>query len=192
MAACPSSSSCVFSAAVEPSLVKRIKFASAFPYCKGGKHEECAIYGRMRSGSDIPVNLMPDGSLGDYRDDVGQSAVSRASGTRFLVVDDSPVFATIAANTIKLRFPHAEVIQCHSYQEAEPELMRGGFSLIISGNGLGAGKTFRDIRHITMAPMVLFTGWPPAASEVPAGCRVVKKDAGPEALRSAIEGLMGA
>lgn len=192
MAGCPSISSCVFSASVEPNLVKRIRFASAFPYCKGGRHAECALYQRMETGDPVPTNLMPDGTVGDYRDDVAAASAARSSGSRFLVVDDSPVFATIAANTLKLRFPHAEVVQCHSFEEAEPELKNGAFSLVVSGNGLGAGKTFKDVRRMTMAPMVLFTGWPPSPADVPAGCRVVKKDAGPEALRSAIEGLIGA
>lgn len=192
MAACPNSSSCVFSASVEPSLVKRVRFASAYPYCKGGRHAECAIYRKMEFGEQVPRNLLPDGGIGDYLEDSGPSARKASSGTRFLVVDDSPVFATIAANTVRMRFPNAEVVQCHSFDEAEPELLGSGFSLIVSGHGLGGGRSFKDVRRLSTAPMVLFTGWPPAAADVPAGCRVVKKDAGPEALRAAIEGLIGA
>ena len=90
-----------------------------------------------------------------------------------------------------MRYPNAEVVQCHSFEEAEPELKASPFSLIVSGHGLGGGHNFRDVRRLSTAPMVLFTGWPPAASDIPAGCSVVKKDAGPEALRTAIEGLLG-
>lgn len=190
--ACPKTSSCVFASAVEPSLVKRVRFASAFPYCKGGRHEECALYAILERGESVPSNLMPDGSYADYLDRHSAPTRARGGAARFLVVDDSPVFATIAANTLRLRFPNAEVVQCHSFQEAEPELKGAGFALIVSGNGLGGGHSFRDVRRLTTAPMVLFTGWPPAAADVPAGCKVVKKDAGPEALRAAIEGLVGA
>lgn len=189
--ACPKSSSCVFAASVEPSIIKRIRFASAYPYCRGGMHAECALFALLEQGETIPSNLMPDGSHGDYLESGVAPVRGTTSGTRFLVIDDSPVFATIAANTLRLRFPNAEVVQCSSFVEAEPELKGSGFSLIVSGNRLGGGYNYRDVRRLSAAPMVLFTGWPPAPGDVPAGCRVVKKDAGPEALRAAIEGLVG-
>ena len=69
MAACPRSSTCAFHITVEPSIVKRVRYASVFPYCKGGRHEECAIFTKMLSGAPVPRNLMPDGLIGDYMDD---------------------------------------------------------------------------------------------------------------------------
>lgn len=189
MSPCPNASACTFSASVEPYLVKRIRFASAFPYCKGGKHDECALYMRIRSGDAIPANLLPDGSFGDYREDT-QRVADRVGGTRILVVDDSPIFATIAANTARLCYPGAEVLECHSFEEAEPELRGAGFSLIVSGNGLGGGRSVHDVRRLSMAPIVLFTGMPPAEADTPAGSRIVTKGAGPEALRHAMEALL--
>lgn len=189
MSPCPDASACAFSTSVEPNMVKRIRFAFAFPYCKGGKHEECALYTRMQRGETVPSNLLPDGGTGDYREDAPRVA-DRAHGTRILVVDDSPIFATIAANTARLCYPGADVVQCHSFEEAEPELKGAGFSLIVSGNGLGGGRSVHDVRRLSMAPIVLFTGRPPAEADTPVGSRVVTKGAGPEALRLAMEALL--
>lgn len=188
---CPRAAACIFHEVVEPSIVKRVKYAAAYPYCRGGRHGECALYARLERREPIPRNLMPDGSYGDYLEPGKEQQRARAAGsTRFLVVDDSPVFATIAANTLRMRYPGAEVVQCHSFEEAEAALKRGDVTLIVSGHGLGGGKSFRDLRRLSGAPMVLFTGWPPAPHEVPAGCWVVTKDSGPEALRAAIEGVL--
>lgn len=187
---CPRAAACIFHEVVEPSIVKRIRYAAAYPYCRGGRHGECALYVRLERNESIPPNLMPDGSYGDYLEPAREQR-PRAAGTRFLVVDDSPVFATIAANTLRMRYPGTEVVQCHSFEEAEAALKHGDVTLIVSGHGLGRGKSFRDLRRLSAAPMVLFTGWPPAPHEVPAGCCVVTKDSGPEALRAAIEGVLG-
>ncbi len=188
---CPKSSACVFAATVERSIVKRVRYSAAYPYCRGGRHDECALYIALGRGESVPHNLMPDGSVSDYLEE-GASSTHVRGANRFLVVDDSPVFATIAANSIRLRYPNAQVVQCHSFDEAAQELAAGRFTLIVSGNGLGGGKTFQDIRRLSLAPMVLFTGWPPAETDVPDGCRVVKKDAGPDALSAAITSLVGA
>lgn len=193
MGACPQTSTCVFFSAIEPSLVKRIKFASAFPYCRGGRHEECAIRSYVVAGDDAPEGLLPDGMRGDYlgSDDSAGNQRAVSSSTRFLVVDDSPVFATIAANAMRQQYPEAEVVCCHSFDDAEPTLRDSSYSLVVSGNGLGGGRTVHDVRRLTFAPIVLFTGRAPAESEMPANSRVVAKGAGPEALRLAVESLLG-
>jgi hypothetical protein len=194
MSECTKSASCVFYQSVEPSLVKRIRFAGAFPYCRGGRHDECAIHVRIEAGDPIPPNLMPDGTTGDYLDEAASASatVSSARGKRFLVVDDSPVFAALAANALRQNFPEADVVQCHAFDEAESHLGAGEFALVVSGNGLGGGRTVADVRRLTFAPIVLFTGRPVPADQMPSNSRLVQKGAGPEALRLAAESLLGA
>lgn len=198
MAHCPQSESCAFYQAIEPSIVKRIKFASAFPYCKGDKFAECAIRSRMISGREVPSDLLPDGSAGDYLDEPRQGASpilaeSRSAGTAgscFLVVDDSPVFAIIAANAIKQHVSGAEVEVCATFDEAEAVIRSKGIRLVVSGYGLGDGRNVLDVRRLTEAPILVFTGRPGEDRELPARSRVVAKGAGPDALRGALEYLL--
>ena len=91
---------------------------------------------------------------------------------------------------MRQRFPGAEVVQCHSFEEAEPRLRDQRFSLVVSGTGLGGNRSAHDVRRMTSAPIVLFTGRTPQGPEVPANACVVAKDAGPNALREAIEGML--
>lgn len=199
MAHCPQSDTCSFFQAIEPSIVKRIKFASAFPYCKGDKFTECAIRSRMNSGRDVPSDLLPDGSAGDYLDAARPGAISAThggghavgtAGSCFLVVDDSPVFAIIAANAIKQHVAGAEVEVCASFDEAEAVIRSKGIRLVVSGYGLGDGKTVIDVRRLTEAPILIFTGRPGEDRELPRRSRIVAKGAGPEALRGALDHLL--
>lgn len=195
MSECSQSRACVFSQSIGSSIVKRIRFASAYPYCRGERSEECALLGYMQRGESVPPNLLPDGSTGDYLEGyTAPGSASQAAGGssgRFLVVDDSMVFASIATNVIRQRFPDADVVQCHSYVEAEPRLREGRFSLIISGNGIGGGRTVHDVRLLSLAPIVVFTGRPLEDSDLPSNSRLVTKAAGPGALRQAVEVLLG-
>jgi hypothetical protein len=196
MAHCPQSGTCTFYQAIEPSIVKRIKFASAFPYCKGDKFAECALYSRVISGRDVPTDLLPDGSAGDYLDSPSEQAarvggpVAGTAGSCFLVVDDSPVFAIIAANAIKQHISGAVVEVCATFGEAEAVIRSKGIKLVISGYGLGDGKTVLDVRRMTEAPILVFTGRPGEDRELPHRSRVVAKGAGPDALRGALDHLL--
>jgi len=189
MGVCPKSDGCAFHANVEASLVKRIRFASAFPYCKGGRHDECALHRMMADGRSVPSGLLPDGGEGDYVDSLPSSSASSA-GRRFLVVDDSPVFATLAANAIRDHVKGCEVQVCSNYSDAEGAIRGGNPDMIVSGFGVGGGKTVFDVRQLTQAPIVVFTGRPCAEADLPHNARLVRKDAGPEALRMSIDVLL--
>jgi DNA-binding NarL/FixJ family response regulator len=103
-----------------------------------------------------------------------------------LVVDDSPIFAMIAANAVTYHMPHAKVACCGSYREAEALLRTSHFETVVSGFGIGSGHTVHDIRRITEAPIVVLTGRPEGQVDAPTNSRVVQKGTGPEALRMAI------
>lgn len=181
MAACPLSDDCVFHQTVEPSILKRIKYASVYPYCRGGGHEECALYPQIANARPVSRNLLPDGSIGDYIDEEGPAA----SRWRFLIIEDSPVYAALVSSTISTHFADSEIVRELSYETAVERVMRETFSAIVCGYGLGGDRTAHDVRSLTAAPLVVLTGRP-GNLELPHGSRMVLKGAGPEALATAI------
>lgn len=195
MAACPLHDTCVFYRTVEPSIVLKMKYASSYPYCKGGRHGDCAISVLMTSGQAVPNDLLPDGERADYAGSGSSHPVTRtasSAGSDYLVVEDSPVFATIAANAVRQHFPGANVRVCTNFEDATRVIREGGARLVISGYGLGSGKTVLDLRALTSAPILIFTGRPTEDRELPSASRVVTKGAGPDALHQAMDSLLGA
>lgn len=185
MAACPSSRSCPFHVAVEPSLIKRVKYSSAYPYCRGGMHEQCALYAIIERGERVPHDLLPNGTSGAYQDET-----RAASHAGYLVIEDSPVFATIAGHAIRSRVPHADVVECNSFSDAEEHLLSSDLRLVVCGYGVGEGKTAHDVRRMTSAPLVVLTGMPEDEIDVPSGARIVFKMSGPDALKAAIDAAL--
>lgn len=181
MSVCPQHVSCPFYRSVEPSIVKRIRFASAYHYCRGGGASDCAIHRLLVSGARVPSDLQPGGERVPYGETSAPTAAVRA-----LVVDNSPIFAMIAANAVEFHLPGAEVVTCHDFAEARRQLAAGDFSVVICGYGLGDGKTAHDLRTLSTAPMVLLTGRPESHVDRPPNAQVVQKGAGADALRSAI------
>lgn len=177
--ACPRTNQCVFHLTVEPSIVKRVRYAALFPYCRGGQHESCALHAAMRDDLEIPVNLMPDGTVGDYLED---HEVCRMR--RFLIIEDSPIFASLTSSCITATFKGAQIVRKTSFESALEDLGRD-YAAIVCGFGLGDGKTAHDIRTHTEAPMVVLTGRPDHV-ELPRGARRVGKSEGPEALAAAL------
>lgn len=181
--ACPRSESCVFHRIVEPSIMKRVRYASVYSYCRGGQHEECALHAALTAGHEVKTNLMPDGSIGDYIEDEVACAVRR-----FLIIEDSPVFAALASSCITTHFKGAHVVRRSSFDAAAEELHQE-YTAIVCGFGLGGGRTAHDVRARTEAPMVILTGRPDHI-ELPRRARRVNKGEGPEALASALRSCL--
>lgn len=191
MASCPQVESCPFFGAVQPSLVKRLKYASAYPFCKGGIHESCVLYPTVSRGLHPPADTLPDGTRDHYIEHKSSTAVADSGRPTYVVVEDSPVFATIATNTVRAFIgPNADVVQCLSYEEAEPHLLSSDVRLVVCGYGIGNGRTAHDLRRLSDAPMVLMTGRVGQIHE-PAHSVVVEKNAGPDRLKAAIAEIMG-
>ncbi len=184
MAACLYSVDCVFHRTVEPSIAKRIRYASSFVFCRGGREEECAIRGLLSRGATVPGNLMPDGTTGDYLPDA-----TVAIRPRFLVIEDSPVFAALAASTLSRHFSGAEIVRHATFGAAEPDLRAGDHSAIVCGYGLGEGKTVHHVRELSSAPIVVLTGRPDQL-QLPHRSRMVAKSAGPDALAAALRSIL--
>lgn len=180
---CQQTATCVFYKAVEPSIVKRMKYVGVYSYCRGGQHEECAIYRAVRSGVPVAHNLLPDGSIGDYADD----AVSSQKHS-FLIIEDSPIFAAITSSTISSHFPGARIVRKTSFATALEDLAND-HAAIVCGFGLGGEHTAHDVRRHTKSPIVVLTGRPDHI-ELPHGARRVNKGDGPEALASAIKSCL--
>ncbi len=181
---CDRTSACPFHAVVEPSIAKRVKYASSYPYCKGGRHESCAIRRLLVQDRMVPRNLMPEGGTGDYAGESGGSYV-RPSANRFLVIEDSPIFAALAASVIQAHFRGAEVVRRLSFEDAADELRSAAITAVVCGYGLGGDRTAHDVRRLTAAPMVILTGRP-GDVQPPTRAQVVEKSAGPEALANAL------
>lgn len=180
--ACPRAEACAFHQAVEPSIIKRVKYANVYAYCRGGDHGKCALYSKMEAGLPVATNLMPDGTIGDYTD---TGVVAR----RFLIIEDAPIFAALASSTIADHFQGSEIVRRTSYETAADDLRSSTFSAIVCGFGLGGDKTVHDVRRVTSAPIVVLTGRL-GHIDAPYGSQVVAKGAGPEALASALRSVM--
>ena len=181
MARCPQSESCTFYRTVEPSIAKRIKYASSYPYCNSGRHESCALHPFLDVGQTPPPDMLPNGEIAEYADEGREGP-----GLKVIVLEDSAVFATFAAQVVTTCLPGASVVRCESYADAANQLREGTCGLIVCGFGVGDGRTAHDVRRLTAAPMVVLTGHPGREGDLPANSRLVLKGAGPDALRAAI------
>jgi hypothetical protein len=112
--------------------------------------------------------------------------VHGAGGRKFVVIEDSQVFATLTSCAIRTAFPGSHVEEFHSFQDVEMRLRFGDIDVVVCAYGLDAGKTAHDVRALCDAPMVVVTGRPDGI-EPPKDSRVVTKMAGPVALRIAIQ-----
>jgi hypothetical protein len=180
---CPRSDACVFHQVVAPSIIQRVRYASVYSYCRGGQHEECALHEALAAGESVTRNLLPDGSIGDYLEHGDTCSIRR-----FLIIEETPIFAALTASTITNHFAGAQIVRKTSFEDALHELSRE-YHAIVCGYGLGGGRTAHDIRKHTDAPMVILTGRPDEI-DLPARSRRVGKSEGPEALASAIRACL--
>lgn len=110
----------------------------------------------------------------------------------YLIVEDSPVFAALFTNTMRdVVGAEAEVIRCNSYDQAAAHLTQSDVRLMVTGYGVGDGKTAHDLRAISQVPMVVMTGRPGGVT-APPNATLLSKSAGPDKLRAAIAELLAA
>lgn len=86
---CPLHADCAFYTTVTRSALLRVKYATMYPYCKGGKHQACMRWWLIEQRKQVPDDLLPDGAKDSFVEDSG-----RLKGVRrhVLVVDDMPLF----------------------------------------------------------------------------------------------------
>lgn len=66
----------------------RFKYATMYPYCKGGKHESCIRWWVMDQGMAVPDDLLPDGAVDWFGEEAHRTR--SPAPTRVLVVDGDP------------------------------------------------------------------------------------------------------
>lgn len=190
MARCPESQNCPFTHAVEPNLLKRVKYASAYPYCRGGSHEACEIRHYLVRGQQPPMTLLPNGEHERYSDTVGDGLLP-LSMPRVLVLEEIGIFRQLAANTVRASVASADVIDCESWEQARSLMQQQDFSLIVCGDTYSCGASAHDVRRLSMAPMIVMrssddTGW-----RGPTNTIEVSRSAGPEPMRQAVSQCLG-
>lgn len=111
------------------------------------------------------------------------------SAPRFLIVEDSPVFRALAASTLRMAVPGAQVVECESFDDATGYLAATSADVMVCGYGLGDGRTVHDMRRVTDTPMVVLTGRL-GELQMPERATLVEKSAGPTALADAVMGYL--
>lgn len=179
---CPMSESCELNRALRSSVIKRVRYPEVLPFCESGNGEGCALFAQLSVGRAVPRDLLPDGTRGDYMDD------GRSDTYRFMVIEDSQVFAVLTSSALRTHFPGATVDCRGSFAEAEADLSTTSYSAVICGYGLGGEHTVHDVRRVSRVPIVVLTGRP-GALDLPAGAQRVSKGAGPDALVEAVKAV---
>jgi len=180
---CPVAESCDLHQALRASVIKRVRYPQVLPNCENTDGSACALYQYVSSGRPVPRGLMPDGSTDHSVED------GRPTEQRFLVIEDSSVFATLTSSALRTHFTGAAVDCRESFDQAVGDLRSTQYSAIICGYGLGGDRTVHDVRDVTEVPIVVLTGRP-GHLELPRGSKMVTKGAGPEALVAAIRELL--
>ncbi|MDY0340372.1 MAG: hypothetical protein RBS17_04080 [Coriobacteriia bacterium] len=179
---CPVSDACELHRQLRSSVIMRVHNPHVLPRCDSTSGEQCALYSYLAAGRSVPCNLLPDGSIGDWES--GTSSPAR----RFLIIEDSRVFATLTSSTLRTHFPGSVVDVKPSFVEAEADLGATPYTAVICGYGLGGEHTVHDVRRVAKVPIVVLTGRPDDIA-LPSGSRKVMKASGPDALVSAVRGL---
>lgn len=180
---CEYHDSCTFFESASASIITRIKYASAFPYCKGGRDGECAIAVEMSAGRTVPQGLLPTGEY-DAVDHVIAPVVRHHSSKTIIVIDDSPIFVRLAMAAVQNACSGYDVISAASLEDAR-QMLEDSPALVVTGYGVGGGRTVHDVVALIdrETPVVVFTGKPNVS--LPTGAVLVEKTSGASALADA-------
>lgn len=180
---CDLHGSCAFYENASSSIVARIKYASAFPYCKGGREDECAIAREVKAGRSASPGLLPTGEYETFENSAAPVARRRSSRT-IIVIDDSPIFVRLAMAAVQNACTGYDVISAASLDDAR-HILEDSPALVVTGYGVGGGRTVHDVVALLdrETPVVVFTGKPNV--NLPMGAVLVEKTSGASALADA-------
>lgn len=180
---CELHGSCAFYENASSTILARIKYASAFPYCKGGKDDECAIAIETKAGRVVSPGLLPTGEY-EALDDVAAPVVHGRSSRTIIVIDDSPIFVRLAMAAVQNACAGYDVISASSLDDAR-HMLEDSPALVVTGYGVGGGRTVHDVVALLdrQTPVVVFTGKPNVS--LPMGAVLVEKTSGASALADA-------
>lgn len=144
MTDCPDHARCAFFESVFASPLLRIKYATMYPYCRGGKYESCMRRWMMLEGQAVPQDLLPDGGRDWF---AGAAHRPTAHVTRVLVVDDMVLFRKALIGMVQEATGHgAEIVEAESGEEALEILTQdsGDWSAVVTDYNMG-GMTGYDL-----------------------------------------------
>ncbi len=150
---CPRHEQCAFFNSVRGSALLRIKYATMYPYCKGGKHESCMRWFLMEGGRPVPDDLLPDGGKDMFAAELRN--VEPSPRARVLVVDDLPLFrkslVTMVSNACA---GSCQIVEAESAEEALQRLSESpnGWQLVVTDYNMGEMNGFDLIMRMRMNP----------------------------------------
>ncbi|TLM77925.1 MAG: response regulator [Actinobacteria bacterium] len=131
----------------------RIKYATMFPFCKGGKHESCMRWFLLSTGQPVPDDLLPDGARDAFAEEVRN--VRPRPRARVLVVDDVPLFRKSLVTMVGTASAGSvEVVEAASGEEALAILSAdpNGWQLVVTDYHMGAMNGYDLITHMRTSP----------------------------------------
>ncbi len=150
---CPRSDECAFFKSVGASPLLRIKYATMYPFCKGGRHESCMRWFLMEQDRAVPDDLLPDGGTDVAAVDAGR--LDSPAKSKVLVVDDMPLFR----KSLSVMVNHAcsnscEVIEADSAEQALDILSQNpsGWMLVVTDYNMKAMTGYDLITQMRLNP----------------------------------------
>ena len=179
VAVCPPvSESCELHQALRSSVIKRVRYPHVLPQCEGTRGSSAPSTHTSPPAARCPTGCCPMARPVTTR-------IGRLANRKVLVIEDSQVFATLTASTLRTHFSGSTVDIKTSFAAAESDLNSIQYTAVICGYGLGGDHTVHDVRRVTKVPIVVLTGRPDEIA-LPSGSRKVMKASGPDALASAV------
>lgn len=161
---CPRHANCAFFISVGQSPVTRIKYATMFPFCKGGRHESCMRWFLEEQNRPVPDDLLPDGGTDVALAQGGRNVEGVKS--RVLVVDDMPLFRKSLAVLVSAACNGTcDVVEVSSGEEALSVLSEdpNGWLLVATDFNMGAMSGYdlivrmRSNPALSGIPVVIFS-----------------------------------
>lgn len=150
---CPRNAECSFYRSMRVSPLLRIKYATMYPYCKGGRHESCVRWFMMSQGEPVPDDLLPDGGKDLFT--VEQRRLEPRPSARVLVVDDMPLFRKSLVTMVSTASDSdVEVREAASAEEALDILNASpnGWALVVSDYNMGQMSGYDLVKEMHTRP----------------------------------------
>jgi CheY-like chemotaxis protein len=136
---CPRHTECEFFKSVGSSPLMRIKYATMYPFCKGGRHESCMRWFMMDQGRPVPDDLLPDGGKDVAAVEAGR--LSNVPKARVLVVDDMPLFRKSLVTMVMNACRHTCIVEEAASGEEALEMLSGDpndWKLVVTDYNMGS------------------------------------------------------
>lgn len=151
---CPRNAECSFYRSVSASALLRIRYATMYPYCKGGKHEACMRWWAMDHGQAVADDLLPDGGKDNFMREV-RHIPTGPQRAKVLVVDDMVLFRKSLMTLVSKACDGAcDVMEADSAEQALSLLEQDpiGWSMVVTDYNMGAMSGYDLITTMRLNP----------------------------------------